>query len=106
MFDLFDKKDQRNKSNTLNRLYIRRLLTFKPIILNIIVLFYYSPLKKTPKKVIKKMVTKLNVEVDPELYDRAKKSNIVVKRVVKSLLEDYLRSLEKFNANYTNHVDD
>lgn len=49
------------------------------------------------------MTTTLAVRVEPELYERAKKSNIIVKRVVENLLEDYLTNLEKFNKNYRKH---
>lgn len=47
----------------------------------------------------------ISLTIAPELYDRAKKCNVVVKRVVKMLLENYLEDLENFQKKYRKHED-
>ena len=67
------------------------------LLLNIKVIFF-----KLKKKNEKKMSV-ISLKITPELYDRAKKCNIIVKRVVKMLLEDYLTDLEQFQKSYRKH---
>ena len=67
------------------------------LLLNIKVIFF-----KLKKKNEKKMSV-ISLKIAPELYDRAKKCNIIVKRVVKMLLEDYLIDLEQFQKSYRKH---